>query len=66
MSTEADGTGLLPYSSSKQPETRELRYDPKARKTYDPKTGDVIDPVTGDPTGEIHQPEKEPENKCRT
>jgi len=64
MSTEADGTGNLPYSSSKPPEIRELRYDPKARKTYDPATREVINPVTGDPTGELYQPEKEPENNA--
>jgi len=61
MSTEADGTGNLPYSSSKQPETREMRYDKEKKINYDPATMEIINPITGDPTGEIYQPEKKPE-----
>jgi hypothetical protein len=61
MSTEADGTGNLPYSSSKQPETREMRYDKEKKINYDPTTMEIINPITGDPTGEIYQPEKKPE-----
>ena len=64
MSTEAEGMGNLPYASSKPPEIREMRYDKEKKINYDPKTGEVINPITWIPTGEIYQPEKEPENNA--
>src|SRR5665647_217456 len=61
MSTEADDTGNVPYSSSKPPEIRELRYDKEKKINYDPNTGEVVNLITWIPTGELYQPEKEPE-----